>query len=244
MIPQYHWNWSILIEHPYLGWLMDGFAVTVALSLAAWVIAFSLGTLIAIMRTTSSRALRTVAAGYVQVFRNIPIVVQMFLWFFVLPEVVPHHVGYFLKRQMPYPEFVTGAVCLGFYTAARVAETMRAGIESIGPGKQNAALASGMTTIQTYRYVLLPLAYRLMLPPLISEFLTVFKNSSVALTIGVFELTMQAHQIESDTFQGFEAFTAATLLYALISTVCLSLANMVAARGRIGGMIGQAGDAR
>jgi glutamate/aspartate transport system permease protein len=161
----------------------------------------------------------------------------MFLWFFVLPEVLPDAAGHFLKRDLPYPEFTIAAVCLGCYTASRVAEIVRAGILSAGAGQRIAALASGMSTIQAYRYVLLPLAFRLMVPPLVSEFLSIFKNSSVALAIGVFELTNQANQIENYTFQGFEAYTAATALYATISFVCLRGARRLSRHGSVGGMI-------
>jgi glutamate/aspartate transport system permease protein len=234
----YHWNWDVLLQQPYFGWLVEGLLVTMALSLVAWTIALPFGTLIGMMRGAASPVARGIGGTYVQVFRNIPIVVQLFLWFFVLPEILPRSAGYFLKREMPEPEFVTAAVCLGFYTASRIAVIMQAGIASVGPGKANAARASGMTLSQTYRHVVLPLAFRLMLPPLVSEFLTVFKNSSIALTIGVFELTMQAHQVESYTFQGFEAFAAATVLYGAISAGCLAAAQVLEKRVQIGGMIG------
>jgi glutamate/aspartate transport system permease protein len=240
----YHWNWDILLQQPYFGWLVEGLLVTVALSLVAWTIALPLGTLIGMMRGAASPVARGVGGTYVQVFRNIPIVVQLFLWFFVLPEILPRAAGYFLKREMPQPEFVTAAVCVGFYTASRIAVIVQAGITSVGPGKANAARASGMTLAQTYRHVMLPLAFRMVLPPLVSEFLTVFKNSSIALTIGVFELTMQAHQIESYTFQGFEAFAAATVLYGAISAGCLATAQVLERRVQMGGIIGTAGDQR
>jgi glutamate/aspartate transport system permease protein len=222
----YHWHWAILVEQPYLSWLARGLVITLTLSALAWVVALPLGTLIAVSRSSPSKVLRGIGACYVQVFRNVPLVVQMFLWFFVFPELVPKAFGFFLKRQLPFPEFSMGLLCLSFYTASRIAETVRSGLETVGNGPRNAALASGLSHVKTYRYVLLPMAFRLVVPPLTSEFLAVFKNSSVALAIGVLELTAQAHQIESYTFQGFEAFTAATVLYALISWVCLGLAGL------------------
>jgi glutamate/aspartate transport system permease protein len=222
----YNWHWAILVEQPYLAWLARGLTVTLALSASAWAIALPLGTLIAVLRTGPSKVLRGIGACYVQIFRNVPLIVQMFLWFFVFPELVPKAFGYFLKRQLPFPEFSMGLLCLSFYTASRVAETVRSGLETVGSGPKNAALASGLSYVETYRYVLLPMSFRLVVPPLTSEFLAVFKNSSVALAIGVLELTAEAHQIESYTFQGFEAFTAATLLYALISWTCLGIASL------------------
>jgi glutamate/aspartate transport system permease protein len=142
-----------------------------------------------------------------------------------------------VKREMPMPEFTTAAICLGLYTASRVAEQIRSGIQSIGQGQNNAGLATGLTTVQVYRYILLPVGYRIMIPPLTSEFLTIFKNSSVALTIGVLEITAQARQIEEYTFQGFEAFTTATLLYIIVTSIVMILMRVVEGRVSIPGMI-------
>jgi len=233
----YNWDWGVLFREPYLDWLVSGFGWTVAVSLTAWVLAFSLGSIIGIMRTTNSGVLRGIATGYVEFFRNIPLLVQMFLWYFVFPELLPHDAGMWVKREMPMPQFTTAAVCLGLYTASRVAEQVRAGIQSIGQGQRNAGLAMGLTPAQVYRYVLLPVSYRIIVPPLTSEFLTIFKNSSVALTIGVLETTAQARQIEEYTFQGFEAFTAATILYIFVTSIVMLLMRVVEGRVRIPGMI-------
>ena len=161
----------------------------------------------------------------------------MFLWYFVFPELLPNDAGMWVKREMPMPEFTTAAVCVGLYTASRVAEQVRSGIQSIGQGQHNAGLATGLTTAQVYRYILLPVGYRIMIPPLTSEFLTIFKNSSVALTIGVLEITAQARQIEEYTFQGFEAFTTATVLYILVTSIVMILMRVVEGRVSIPGMI-------
>ena len=147
----------------------------------------------------------------------------MFLWFFVLPELVPADLGHWLKRDLPYPEFYSAMVCLGLYTASRVAEQVRSGINSVPPLLGAAARASGMSLAQTYRYILLPLGYRIIVPPLTSEFLGIFKNTSLALTIGVMEITASSRQIESYTFQGYEAFTAATAFYLSIAMLLLFL---------------------
>lgn len=233
----YNWDWGVLFREPYGGWLLSGIGWTIAVALTAWVLAFSLGSVIGIMRTTDSRIMRGIATCYVEVFRNIPLLVQMFLWYFVFPELLPHDAGMWVKRDMPLPAFTTGAVCLGLYTASRVAEQVRAGILAIGQGQRHAGLAMGLTPAQVYRYVLLPVSYRIIVPPLTSEFLTIFKNSSVALTIGVLETTAQARQIEEYTFQGFEAFTAATLIYILVTSCVMLLMRVVESRVRIPGMI-------
>ena len=138
---------------------------------------------------------------------------------------------------MPLPEFWTAVFCLATYIGARVGEQLRAGINAIPAGQRNAAMAMGLTQIQTYRYILLPVSFRLIVPPLTSDFLGIFKNSSVALTIGVVELTAQSRQIEEYTFQGFEAFTAATVLYILITAIVMAIMQVIEKRSAIPGMI-------
>jgi glutamate/aspartate transport system permease protein len=243
---QYTWHWGVFFEKAYSGgglyvdWLLSGLRWTLLCSLAAWVVAFGLGAVVGVLRTVPGRAPRLLATGYVELFRNVPLLVQMFLWFFVVPELLPRRWGDWVKTGLPLPEFWTAVVCLGTYTASRVAEQVRAGIQSIPRGQVHAALATGLTLPQAYRLVLLPLALRITVPPLTSEFLTIFKNSSVALTIGLLELTAQSRQITDFTFQGFEAFTAATILYLLITMVVVVVMRRVEARVRIPGFIGPA----
>jgi glutamate/aspartate transport system permease protein len=233
----YKWDWGILLREPYFGWIWDGFGWTCAVAILAWIIALSLGSVIGVMRTTPHPLPRAVGAAYVEFFRNIPLLVQLFLWFFVVPEIVPRAAGMFLKRGLPMPEFWTAVVGLGFYTSARVAEQVRSGVNSIRAGQRQAALAVGLTQVQVYRYILIPIAYRIIIPPLTSDFLGVFKNSSLALTIGVIELTARSRQIEEYTFQGFEAFTAATVLYSLVTFAVMTLMHVAEKRTRIPGMI-------
>lgn len=190
-----------------------------------------------IARTSEIRSLRAISTIYVEVFRNIPLLVQMFLWFFVLPEVVFVELGSWIKRDLPFPEMWTAVMCLGTYTGARVAEQVRAGINSISIGQRNAALAIGLTPGQAYRYVLLPVAYRLIIPPLTSDFLGIFKNSSLGLTIGLLELTARTRQVSEYTFQSFEAFAAATALYVSVTYVVMKLMAVVEKRTAIPGLI-------
>ncbi len=233
----YNWDWGILFRDPYLGWLVDGLFWTISLSLCAWVIAFSLGSLLGIMRTSSSRVLRLLGTVYVELFRNVPLLVQLFLWYFVFPELLPDDAGRWVKREMPMPALSTAILAIGLYTASRVCEQVRSGIEAVGVGQQNAGKAIGMTEPQVYKHVLLPNAFRIIIPPLTSEFLTIFKNSSLALTIGVVELTAMTRQIEEYTFQGFEAFTAATVIYSVVTFTVMFLMRIVERRVRVPGMI-------
>lgn len=234
---QYNWNWAVLVTDPYTGWIVSGLGWTFAVASTAWLIAFFLGSVIGVMRATNVGILRAIGTAYVELFRNVPLLVQMFLWYFVFPEILPVEAGRWVKRELPLPEFWTAVFCLGTYTAARVAEQVRAGISSIGQGQRFAGLAIGLTPAQVYRYVLLPVSYRIIIPPLTSDFLGVFKNSSLALTIGVLELTARTRQIEEYTFQGFEAFTAATILYLVITFVIMIAMRAVESRVAIPGMI-------
>ena len=236
----------------YLGWLMSGTMWTLIVSSCAWIIAFTLGSVLGVIRTTPLKIPRLIATTYVEVFRNIPLLVQMFLWYFVMPEVVPESIGNYLKGEYPslisLPfaqfslwEFTAAVLCLGLYTASRVAEQVRAGIESLPKGQTNAGLAMGFTLPQVYRYVLLPMSYRLIIPPMTSEFLTIFKNSSTALTIGVLELTAQSRQISEYTFKTFEAFTAATLIYIVITLTVILLMRLLENNLRVPGYVSQGG---
>jgi len=232
---RYNWNWGILFEDPYFGWLLSGLLWTLLVSAIAWIIAFSLGSVIGVARTVESKPVRAVATAYVEFFRNIPLLVQMFLWFYVIPELLPDDLGRWVKRDMPWPEATSAILCLGTYTASRVAEQVRAGIEAIPRGQKAAGLAMGLTTAQVYRYLLVPVGYRIIVPPLTSEFLTIFKNSSLALTIGVGELLMQTRHIENYTFQSFEAFTAATIIYVVVTLVVVVLMDRVEKKTAIPG---------
>ena len=211
------------------------------MSILAWIIAFSVGSVLGVLRTTPLAWLRVPATMYVELFRNIPLLVQMFIWYFVMPEIMPKGVGDWLKTQMPMPEFWNAVLCLGFYTASRVAEQVRSGIQSMPRGQTDAALAMGLTLPQTYRYVILPMAYRIIMPPMTTEFLSIFKNSSIALTIGVLELTAQARQISEYTFRTFEIFTIATIVYALITLTVTFSMRWLENKTRVPGYIGGSG---
>jgi glutamate/aspartate transport system permease protein len=240
----YHWNWGIFGElspdasGTYFQTLLNGLGWTLATGLTAWVCALLLGAVVGTLRTTPLRWAVRLGNAYVELFRNIPLLVQMFLWFFVVPELLPKGMGLWLK-QLPNASFWTAVVALAFFTSARVAEQVKAGIQSLSRGQTAAGTALGLTLPQTYRYVLLPVAFRIILPPLTSEFLNVIKNSAVALTIGLMELTARARSMQEFSFQVFEAFTAATLIYLLVNLVVVvgmrGIERWVAVPGYLGG---------
>jgi glutamate/aspartate transport system permease protein len=245
---QYNWNWGIFFQPApdgtgaYWWWLVTGLGWTVATALSAWVIALTLGSVIGTLRTTPYRWVVTLGNAYVELFRNIPLLVQMFLWYFVLPEILPPALGDWMK-QMPPPwgSFVPALLCLGFYTSSRVAEQVRAGIQSLPRGQLMAGTALGQTLPQTYRHVLLPQAFRIILPPLTSEFMNIMKNSSVALTIGLVELTARARAIQEFSFQVFEAFTAATIIYVTVTLIVVFGMRWVERKVQVPGLISAGG---
>src|SRR6195256_7002892 len=198
--------------------LLAGLALTIKTAILAWIIALIFGSVIGVLRTLPSKAASWIGFCYVEFFRNMPLLVQLFLWFFVLPELLPRAAGLWLK-QLPNAPFWTAAVGVGLFMSVRVAEQLRAGVGSLPRGQKMAATALGLTTTQAYRYVLLPIAFRVILPPLTSEFLSTIKNTSVAITIGLIELTGEARAMQEFSFQVFEAFTAATVLYLAINIV-------------------------
>ncbi|MCC7348097.1 MAG: amino acid ABC transporter permease [Variibacter sp.] len=218
----YNWNWGIFFEPSpdgsgtYLDTLVMGLRWTLATALSAWILALILGTVVGILRTLPSRMAQTIGTAYVELFRNIPLLVQLFVWYFVLPEVLPRAAGTWLK-QLPNASFFTAVVAISFYMSVRVAEQLRSGIKALPRGQQNAGLALGLTTAQTSRYGLRPVAFRLLLPPLPSDFLHPLKTPSVALTIGLVELTARAYAIQEQSFQFFEAFAAATVIYLTVN---------------------------
>ncbi len=241
----YNWNWQVFLqpsatgEGTYLAWLFEGLKWTVTLSLTAWIIALVVGSVIGVLRTVPNRWLGLIAASYVEVFRNIPLLVQLFIWYFVLPELLPGEMGNTFKQMNPLAQqFFSAMVCLGLFTAARVAEQVRAGINSLPRGQKNAGLAMGFTLAQCYRHVLLPMAYRIIVPPLTSEFLNIFNNSAVATTIGLIELSRQAQQLVDFTAQPYEAFIAVTLLYLLINVTVMFLMRRLEKRVQVPGFVG------
>jgi glutamate/aspartate transport system permease protein len=204
----------------YLDWIVSGLGWTLCLALGAWTIALVVGTLVGVVRTLPNGILPKFGRAYVETFRNIPLLVQMFFWYFVLPELLPVRIGMAIKQMdPPWGSFVPALICLGLFTAARIAEQVRAGLQALPQGQIQAASALGFARGGMYRLILLPQAFRIILPTLTNEFMTIFKNTSVALTIGLVELTATAREINENTFRTFEAFGVVTIVYLVIALV-------------------------
>jgi glutamate/aspartate transport system permease protein len=244
----YNWHWRVLLEAEpggsgtYLQYLIVGLGWTLATALAAWVIALAVGALVGTLRTTPLKWAVRLGNLYVEIFRNVPLIVQMFLWFFVVPELLPEAIGDWIK-QMPPPwsSYLPAVMCLAIFTSVRVAEQVRAGINSLPRGQRLAGTAMGLTVPQTYRFVILPQAFRIILPPLTSEFMNIIKNSSVALTIGLLELTGRARAMQEFSFRVFEAFTAATVIYLLTNLLVVLAMRALEKKVRVPGLIAVGG---
>jgi glutamate/aspartate transport system permease protein len=204
----------------------------------SWIIAFFLGILVGTLRVTPWRWLRFISAAYTEIFRNIPFLVQLFFWYYAGPMIFGEYWGRQINRIIGL-NYYMAIIALGLYTASRLAEHLRAGFASIGTDQYQAVLSTGMTHYQMYRYVIIPYALRIIMPPLTTEFLTIFKNSSVAMTIGVAELTFMSYRIDAETFHGLEATTGAMAVYLILGLTVVRIMGMIENKFKIPGMIGR-----
>ena len=245
------WDWQVFCEDTidrkvvqgcfgkggditYLDWLMSAWGWTVSVSLISLVIALVVGSLIGTIRTLPDRPwLVRLGNAWVELFRNIPLLVQIFLWYHVVPAIFP------VLKQVP--GFLLVVLALGFFTSARIAEQVRAGIQALPRGQRYAGMAMGFTTVQYYRYVLLPMAYRIIIPPLTSEAMNIFKNSSVAFAVSVAELTLFAMQAQEETSRGIEVYLAVTGLYMISAFAINRIMAFIEKKSRVPGFIATGG---
>ena len=233
----YRWEWDVFLRdtgggETYLQWMLSAWGWTLAVAALAWLLALSFGSCVGTLRTVPSRTLGSLARLWIEVFRNIPLLVQLFLWYHVIPAFIPP-----LKEV---PSFVLAVFALGLFSSARVAEQLRAGIESLARGQGHAGLALGLSLAQTYRFVLLPMAFRIVIPPLTSEAMNIIKNSSVAFAVSVSELTLFAMQAQEETSRGIEIYLAVTVLYVASAFSVNRFMAWIETRVRVPGYIGSA----
>ena len=224
----------------YLDWLVKAWGWTLAVAGLSLAIALLIGVVMGTLRTlpetgSLNRWLLRLSTAWVELFRNIPILVQVFLWYHVIPA--------FVLPLKALPSYWLVSIALGFFTSARIAEQVRAGIQALPSGQRMAATALGLTTTQSYRYVILPMALRIVIPPLTSESMNLIKNSSVAFAVSVPELTLFAMQAQEETSHGVEIYLAVTLLYASSAFAVNRVMALIEKRSRIPGFITQASEA-
>ena len=240
----YHWNWTFFFDvtddgERYYQWILSGLGWTITVALCALIIALVLGSVLGVIRTTPKKWLVAIGDAYVEIFRNIPLIVQLFLWYQVFPEFLPKGAGDWVKQDLP--DVVPAVLGLGWYTAARIAEQVKSGILSLPRGQTNAGLAMGLTLPQVYRYVLLPMAYRIILPTLTSESMNIFKNSSVTYAVGVLELYFQYKQIIEKTNQVLEITIVVTTIYFILAFSVNRIMAFIENRVRVPGYITSGG---
>ena len=231
------WDWQVFLQddgsgRTYLEWLMSAWGWTLSVALLSLVLSLVVGSLVGIARTTPSKPLVWFGNAWTEVFRNIPLLVQIFLWYHVIPSM--------FRSLQQVPSFILVVFALGFFTSARISEQVKAGIQALPRGQRYAGLAIGLTLPQTYRYVLLPMAFRIIVPPLTSESMNIVKNSSVAFAVSVAELTMYAMQVQEETSRGVEVYLAVTGLYFISAFAINRIALFVEHRVQVPGMIGGA----
>jgi len=229
------WDWQVFLNddgsgRTYLQWMLDAWGWTLSVAGASWVVAMLFGAVVGTLRTLpNSPWLVRFANAWVELFRNIPLLVQIFIWYFVVPKVFP--------AMKELPSFILVVFALGFFTSARIAEQVRAGVQALPRGQRYAGMAMGFTTVQTYRYVILPMAFRIIIPPLTSESMNLLKNSSVAFAVSIAELTMFAMQAQEETSRGIEIYLAVTALYAVSAFAVNRVMAFVEKRVQIPGFV-------
>ena len=214
----------------YLNWLLSAWGWTLSVAVLALVVALSVGSLMGILRTAPDKRFVFIGNAWTEIFRNIPLLVQICLWYHVLPSI--------FKPLQAFPSFILVVFALGFFTSARISEQVKAGIQALPNGQRHAGLAVGLTLPQTYRYVLLPMAFRIVIPPLTSESMNIVKNSSVAFAVSIAELTMFAMQAGEETSRNIEMYLAVTGLYFVSAFSINRIALVIENRVRVPGMIG------
>ena len=218
----------------YLDWLLSAWGQTVLVAALSLVVALVIGSIIGTIRTLpESPWLTRVGNWWVELFRNIPLLVQIFLWYHVVPSLFP--------AMRSFPPFVLVVAGLGLFTSARIAEQVRAGIQALPRGQRYAGMAMGFTTLQYYRYVLLPMAFRIIIPPLTSEAMNIFKNSSIAFAVSITELTFYAQQVGEETSRGIEVYMAVTALYVISALAINRIMAFIEKRARVPGFVAQTG---
>jgi len=229
------WDWQVFFQdtgsgQTYLNWMMSAWGWTLLVSVCSLVVALTVGSLMGILRTTPVKAFVWIGNGWTELFRNIPLLVQIFLWYHVIPSI--------FKGLQSVPDFIAVVIALGFFTSARISEQVKAGIQALPRGQRYAGLAVGLTLPQTYRFVLLPMAFRIVIPPLTSESMNIIKNSSVAFAVSITELTFFAMQAQEETSRGVEIYLAVTFLYFISAFAINRVAAVIEQRVKVPGMIG------
>lgn len=218
----------LIANADYVTLLLHGLAVTAKLFVLSWVFAILLACLLTSVRSGAGRFGRSAVALFVEYHRNVPGLVQIFVWYFGVPQLLPKAIQHWVNRHDG--EFLFSCIALTLYAAAYMSEDMRSGLRSLPRGQTEAARSMGLTYPQSLRYILLPQALRASLPPLVNQTLALFKATSLAMTVGVADLMHATRQIENETYRTFEAFIVASLCYVSISWLIMGAGSWASRR--------------
>jgi polar amino acid transport system permease protein len=222
-------EWGVLLRPEFRQLLYKGLATTLQLAAGACAGALVLGALIALLRLSKVRALSAAATVFVEFTRTVPLLVHLMFWYFAAPELLPHSLRAWLNAHDV--GFCAALVALVLYSSAFVSEDLRSGIRSIPQGQFDAASALGLRELQRFRFVILPQALRAAVPPLIGQAMTVTRNTTLALMIGVPELAHVTRTVQSATFQAAGIYLFTTLFFLAVAVVLTGLGRLYA-RGR------------
>ena len=212
----------------YFRLFLDGIQTTLLLTVVCWCLAMTLAAALAIMRMNRFKPLRAAVAMYVEYHRNVPLLVQVLIWYFAIPQLFPRPLIQYVNQHNS--ELIFSVVAISLFSAAYMSEDIRSGIRAIPHGQYEAARSIGMSHVGALGWIVLPQALRLSAVPLVNQTLILFKGTSIASAIGVPELTFQALQIETQTFRIFEAFSVVTVTYMLGSFTIMLLGRSLGQR--------------
>ncbi|MGX4642605.1 amino acid ABC transporter permease [Massilia sp. SYSU DXS3249] len=219
---------SLLQSGQYHDWLVQGLILSLQLTAASFVLALPFGVVIALMRSSPSKTLRAIGAAVVEGIRNVPLLAHLLFWYFAFPELLPEPVK--LALYDSNPEAICAVIALSLYSGVHMAEDIRSGIRAVPASQTEAARSLGLGRFAAVRLVLLPQAFRVSVPPLLSQTVNLWKDTSVATVIGAAEMMYQAARVETATFRSVEAFTFATLAYLTVSLLISAAAALYARR--------------
>jgi polar amino acid transport system permease protein len=219
---RYDFDWGIPFREPFLGWLITGVELTVLIAVVTAITSLIIGTIVAMLRCSRFRIFNIPAKIYVEIVRNIPGLFWLLFFYFVFPQFLPFGLGAKLHGYVKY-SVVAGILGLTVDNSAYVSDIVRTGLLSVPRGHIEAAVSTGLNRFQQFRHIILPEAFRTILPPLGSRMIHNFKNSSLCMAITAPELTWATQQIESITFRGLEVTFIATIFYIVLSLIMAAL---------------------
>lgn len=224
-------DFSTLLRNEYPQLIAKGLVTMLEFTVLAWLLAMVIGVVLATIRMSNSRWAQFSVAAYVEYHQNVPMLVQIFLWYFGIPTLLPLGLQHWFNAHNS--EFLFAFIAVGLCIGAYISEDLRGGIRSIPKSQIEASRALGLSYLQASRLIVLPQALRISLPTIINHTVLLFKNTSLAMTVGVAELTYVTREIESESFRTVEVYLFTTVVYLAISLLIMVVGTSLESRYRI-----------